>query len=227
MIKAAKPAIKINLIVMQEEINKTTLDRALQQLPSHEAPAWLWADIVSKLEEGESADHLKATIRELPRYVPPAKVWTGIEAELNNNQDSGINKPSSFLRILIGRYAAAAAIGLLVLAYIGNRLLDQNPDIKVIIVESEEIVPSFPEIADWNEDNALFVEVMEKFASHPLIKERSEFKTLQEELKELDDAKSEIEYMIDNYGTDPDLVRQIGEIERERSEVLKEMVAMN
>ncbi len=207
---------------MYREENKATLQRALRQLPQYDPPATLWAGIAEVLEEDEGEERLQEALRHLPAYTPPTGVWQSIEKGLE--EETAVITPALSRR---RAWRAAAAVALLCAATLiwwqENR---QAPPV-VTIEQSLEVLPDDPATAaDWNADEAAFHQVLNQVSTHPLLRETPELQTLQAELEELNGAKEEIEYMMQRYGRDAVLVRQIGEIERERSEVLKQLVTM-
>lgn len=210
---------------MYREENKATLRGALRQLPQYDPPATLWGGIAERLEEDEAEERLREALRNLPGYAPPAEVWRTIEQGLE--EEPAVATPILPRRRRRWIWSAAATLALLCVATLvwwgKNR---PSPPV-VTIEQTQEVLPNeLAATADWNADEAAFRQVLNQVSDHPLLRETTELQTLQEELEELNGAKEEIEYMMQRYGRDAELVRQIGEIERERSEVLKQLVTM-
>jgi len=212
---------------MYREHNKTTLDRALRQLPEHQPPAALWEAIEEELEMVGSPTQLEDAIRDLPRYTPPSELWQQIAAGLDSDTSAGAPRRQAAGHRHIIFWRIAAAIALLVTAGAIWWGTMQQPAPVVTIEQTQEVLSEeLAANADWNADEAVFHQILDQVRTHPLLREAPATKTLQEELQELDLAKEEIEYMMQRYGQDPDLIRQIGEIERERSDILKQLIAM-
>ncbi len=211
---------------MYREENKATLRRVLRQLPPYDPPATLWEGIAEALEDDEAEARLQEALRNLPGYAPPAEVWQTIEQGLR--EEPAVVAPAlPRHRRRWTRSAAAAAVALLCAATL-FWWQDNRPSPPVVTFEqTQEVLPDdLAATADWNEDEPAFHQVLNQVSTHPLLRETPELQTLQAELEELNGAKEEIEYMMQRYGRDAVLVRQIGEIERERSEVLKQLVTM-
>ncbi len=210
---------------MYREDHKATLYRALRQLPQYEPPAGLWTAIAEGLEEDESEERLLGALRRLPGYAPPPEVWQAIEQGLG--EEPRLPAPALPRRRRRRAWSIAAAVALLGTAALIWWQETRPPAAIVTIEQTQEIRPDdLAAAADWNADEAAFHQVLNQVSDHPLLRETPQLKTLQEELEELNGAKEEIEYMMQRYGRDAELVRQIGKIERERSELLKQLVAM-
>ena len=63
------------------------------------------------------------------------------------------------------------------------------------------------------------------FKKDPTARTLDEYPDLLSEWQELSDAREEITRIMERYGNDARLVRQLSEIERERSRLLRNMIA--
>lgn len=202
-----------------KELNKRTLMEALSTLPEYEPPAELWQRISPRLNDSTTT-HVQDILPEhLPEYEPPAQVWDQVVQEL----DRGAKIRFTGLKRAL---ALAASFGLLLLVYSQlNRKVKSEPD-SVRITYSEMTLDSLLMVRDWNEDEEAFLEYLDLCKSKKYICEKPEFKLLQEELEELTLAKEELNSAIGLYGSDPNLLLQIKEIELERNDLLKKMMVM-
>ncbi|MEL7159488.1 MAG: hypothetical protein AAFN92_01915 [Bacteroidota bacterium] len=195
------------------EKNKHTLRDALGRLPEHDAPAGNWDRI------GEA---LNPSLGErLPSYRPPADVWNA----LNQDLEAAATAPAATVRRLPGhrpawtRFAALAA-GFLLLFLAGTALWHTvNDGPKITYAYAQEVAPA-TSTADWGEAEASFTKVRAE------IEARNEpgLNTLALELDELTEAKEDIEAMLVAYGEDPSIIRQLAEIERDRSDVYRRII---
>lgn len=197
---------------MKEKNSKTLLD-ALDRLREHEAPASAW--------EGISANLKPVLADKLPTYAPAAGVWNGISREMEQADEAvaqrRLAKERSLpLRKLVG---IAATVALLVTVGLGiNHKLQTRQTIS--IAYSQEVAPA-NEVPDWDLDDDSFNNAIAE------IEARNEptLNTLGLELNELTEASNGIKAMMVSYGeNDPGLIRQLGEIERDRSDVYRRII---
>ncbi|TXF87053.1 hypothetical protein FUA23_18840 [Neolewinella aurantiaca] len=196
-----------------KEKNAKTLRDALERLRSHEAPASVWDGIVGGLKPVLSD--------KLPTYTPAAGVWNAISREMEHTDEAVAQQRLAKERRLPLRKLAgvAAAIALLVTIGLG---LNQEVQARqtVSITYSQEVAPA-KKAADWNLDDESFDHA---FAE---IEARNEptLNNLGQELGELTEASNEIKAMLVSYGEDdPGLIRKLGEIERDRSDVYRRII---
>jgi DNA repair exonuclease SbcCD ATPase subunit len=210
--------------MMLEEKNRATLQRAIRQLPQYKPGEGVWAAVEDALDRIEEGERLQASLHLLPSYEPPQKVWEHIQEELDSDVAEK-ERPAGVRRLLLYWRQLAASASVLLLLGVGWGLISKADAPTVTVVESEAVLPADMVSHDWNADEAMFEQVLRHYAEHPFLEQDPQIRNLKQELEELNEAKSEIEEMMERYGDDPDLIRQIGEIERQRSEVVKRMVA--
>lgn len=200
-----------------EEKNRDTLRRALGQLPDYSPGEPLWSRLEGKLDQDRAADRdaLQRGLTGLPAYSPPPKVWNQLSQALE--QDQRRPGPARLRRLVIGLSSAAAVVLLCIFAY-GRFLSD--PPARVALRYSEETVARFAFEADWEreDDNFARLETQLVNVRNPQVN------SLHEELTELTAARQEVVEMLRQYGQDPSLVRQLGEIERARSQVYRRII---
>ena len=218
-----------------KEKNRKTLEDALNNLPRFgpqdqsgaDAGAGLW----DKIEQGLDRPNLAEV---LPEYTPPAEVWNGLSAKLRTEQVAAEPTPASgaTIRPLAGatttnrsrnlfRFAAVAAAVALFLS-VGLGLLtggDTSPDPTVTYAYSQEAAPARM-VADWDDGEESFDRALAQIDA----RNEPTLNTLRHELDELTAAKEEIKAMLVAYGEDPGIVRQMAEIERDRSEVYRRII---
>jgi hypothetical protein len=197
-----------------KEKNKSTLQDALRNLPSHEPEEQVWNRIQHHL--GKHENPLQEAIQQLPKYDPPATVWEAIETKLE--------QPGSKIRRLFPVYRVAAAAVLLIAAVAAWFLLPKDIATTAQLSHRVEMVDASLLQRDWKEDEADFEVVDQLCGQYPFICSNPDMLVLKEELKELTEAKESLENALGTYGTNPDLIGQIAEIELERTALLKQLL---
>ena len=197
---------------MQEK-NKQTLRDALNRLREHEAPVSAW--------EGIAANLKPVLADKLPTYAPAAGVWNAISREMEQVDEVSAQRRLAKERSLPLRKLAgiAAAAALLITVGLGlNKELQARQTVS--ITYSQEVAPA-KEIPDWEVDESSFDYARAE------IEARNEptLNTLGLELDELTGASNDIRAMLVSYGEDdPGLIRRLGEIERDRSDVYRRII---
>lgn len=206
-----------------EEHNKKTLIEALSSLPEHEPEDLLW----DKIEEEMDGSGLDAVLpaqllQSLPQYEPPDKVWAGVLQALEPEKQSAKIVPMNWRRTLA---IAASFAALLVVFWQMNRTKQLEMNVVAINYSEETVDPSLLE-RDWNEDEDAFSDFLSLCDMKKEVCKQPEFQQLQSELEELGAAKLELADALGDFGTDANLVLQIKEIELQRNDLLKKMMAM-
>lgn len=197
-----------------EELNKATLQKALAKMPEYAPQPELWGRIERELQHKEA-------LRKLPEYAPPPDVWEGIQAALEN-------KPRAKARILALNWRSMAAAAVVAGLSFGLAWWWFNADApeRVAMSYAQEQGALLETPQTDPEDEAAFEEIPRQFAAiyegqnTPLAQE------LQSSLEELNGAVADIRDVLDQYGADPELVQELTVVERERTDVLKQMAAM-
>lgn len=204
-----------------KEHNKKTLIEALSSLKEHEPPEDVWMNIERDMEPENTDSIPEELLKSLPEYNPPELVWKNIEKKLSEKKTGRII-PIGWKQSLA---IAASLAFLLVFYWQMNKKSAIEPE-NVSLTFSQEAVDPMLLNRDWNEDEEVFKEYLSICQEKTFICEQPEFKQLQEELEELTMAKEELAEAVGNYGTDPELILQIKEIELERTGILKKMIVM-
>ncbi len=170
-------------------------------------------DIWSGIDQQLSIDK---QYKRLPSFEPNDQVWQQIEKTLENKPRKDkpriINfNPKSFL---------VAASFLLLCGIYGA--IKWNLQSQRNISITTEIVFNKIEFNDSDED----FDIKELCKEVKYVCESSTFKLLELELKELDDARSEIRYILTEYEDDKVLISKLNDIEIQRSSIMRKMIAM-
>jgi len=195
------------------ELNYENLRRALDQLPSYDAPNANWDCIDQGLNKEPMPSKLS---RSLPGYSPPTSVWN----KLNENLDVVRNKRLRIRTIYRWSARAAAAVLLFGAGYV-FATYDAGPKETYAYSQEYGATDASFTAADWNDEEDSFQRIMEQLASI----DEPELNALRLELEELTAAKKEVEEMLRAYGHDNQIVTQLAEIEIERSRVYRLAIA--
>ena len=199
--------------------NKHILGEAIRNLPQYQPPADLWRKIECGLEEDRQDGQWRRRIKELPQYEAPALIWEQIAEELPGEQKKVAHR--KIIR-LWPRLAAVAAVLVLLLA---GAWWQFGQTEKVQLAFSQEMTSEAQLIEDWDQDEAEIESVMQLAANSPM-ENPLDFERLKQDLEELNAAKAELLQLMEAYGKDPKVMREIGEIERQRSAVIKQVVTL-
>lgn len=203
-----------------KEQNQEVLKAAIRQLPAYRPPDAVWAGIDAALGRMEREQPLQEALAQLPVYAPPESLWESIQAELPDT----INQRAPRLRPITWASAAAAAIALFATAY----FLWPSPDSPLNVSYAyETTTDSSPTLFenDWDEDEPALQMAVEQFSRDPVARQDPDYQSILVEWKELNEAKAEVVEIMERYGKDGRLIRQLSEIERERSTLAKQMVS--
>jgi hypothetical protein len=200
---------------MSLEHNRDSLKKALQQLRSYDPPAHNWARIGKSLSQPVAQDEqvLQDAVHQLSAYTPPTKVWNHLSKELDEVRTHKHSRVVRRRQIL--QWAAALAL-LLSTTYIAMR----EPGPSVTTIYGEETVLQFTPDIDWDGEQALFAQLEEQLENidDPFLNR------LRFEYEELSEAYESVTAMLKSYGHDPQLIRQMADIERERSDIYRQII---
>lgn len=194
------------------EKNRRTLEQALARLRSYAPAPNSWDAIQQSLESSvESEGELHNALEQLPAYAPPPEVWNKLTKVLDADQT-----PTP--QLSIRKYIAIAA-SMLILIASAIWLLREAPP-KVTLAYSQETVQQFGFDLNWEEDEGSFDRLEEElFANNdPTLNK------LHLELTELNDARQEVKAILTSYGQDPKLITQLSDIERDRSDIYRQII---
>lgn len=206
------------------ELNHNTLRDALHALPAYDPPFGLWDEIELALD---ADDALTESVRALPQHEPPDALWQCLEARLDAAEVQKTVRMEPALRPLRQRqwwWAAAAAVALFAAAWWLLRPTAESEQMAVQI--SQETVNTEVQAAAQEAEDEGFELVATLCESKAPVCEEPDFKALKTELDDLTAAKAELRTALGQYGDDPALAAQLVQIERERSDVLRQMIQM-
>lgn len=204
------------------ETNHHILKEALQCLPLYQAPGIVLDRIFHDLNDLEANDQIAWQVDQLPVYEAPAMVWDQIEQTLEEDVQ---NSTGRIRKLRFGSLLAIAASFLVIVAA-GMYLINGSSKQSVSIAYSQE-KKEFSDVSmDWNEDDDEIQEVVTAFSNSILVKNSLDAEDLLYEMEELEDAKKEAVETLAKYGNDAAVITQITQIEKERSTVVKKMVAL-
>lgn len=198
------------------EKNKDTLSKAIADLPGYTPPANIWMAIDASLERQES---IQTALHNLPQHRPPTVVWDQIEQQLDAAKPQ--KRPFTY-RMLRGARPWIAAATLCGLALGTWWYLEAEPPAITTIAYSEEVQMQASFAADWNDEEEQIAFVIQKAERSP-VADPQEVKRLKSEYNELTDARAEVEDMLNRYGEDESLLKEVARIERQRSQVIREL----
>lgn len=197
---------------MQEK-NIANLREALNRLPSYPPPTEAWEGIAGELKP--------VLADKLPTYTPSATVWNSISrdmaaADVVAAKQRLARQRSLPLRRLAG--VAAAVALLLVCVFAVNRYQDRQI---VTVAYSQEAAPA-PFVDDSGLDEASFKRAIAEIEA----RNDPTLNSLHHELVELTEATQDIKAMLASYGDDPKVIRQLAEIERDRSDIYRRIIVI-
>lgn len=194
------------------ERNKPTLRDALDRLPQHLPPPATWDDIADALPPPLAG--------KLPVYAPNATVWNAISRRMEaEDEAAGRHRAARLRRLPLRRLlgAAAAAVAVLLVAVFALRSPDHRQ--QVTVAYHQEATPA-PFVDDSGLDDGSFDRAI------AAVEARNEpgLNSLRHELDELTAARQEVKAMLASYGDDPAVIRQLAEIERDRSDIYRRII---
>ncbi len=201
------------------EKNKHILSAALRQMKTREPGEELWNRIEHELDREHNTPTLLQAIERLPLYEPPQQLWDKIENALDSPKGQALITPL--------RAMAAAVVLLLSLALWTYKPFADGMEERESAFNytySTEEVSNKLLANQWDEDAEAFAEIEKLLQSLPPEAITDEITQLQSELQDLNLAKAELTEALSEYNTDPQFVRQLKEIELERTQLAKELL---
>lgn len=199
------------------EKNRNSLNDALGRMRNYDAPADLWSKIEEGVNEPGKVDDLplQEAVEQLPLHSPPVDVWNQLNKTLDNTKEAK--------RVQLGRrrqwLALAAAVAMVLSA---AAWVFREPPPTVTFQYAEETLQQFRLDIDWRLDEDTFAQLedhLNKTNDPSLNKLRLEY-------EELSSARVDVEDMLMSYGQDPQLVRQMADIERERTDIYRQIIEL-
>ncbi len=171
------------------------------KLPEYEPSDSVWQKIEAQLNQ----DSFLQVVKNLPKYEPEEKVWANISSKLNKSKSDSI------------QWAVAASI---IIGFAIYFSLKNNE----VTYTKQEIAPDL--LLTENDKSQYGYEEIKKICNvDKIVCEKPEFKALESELEELNSASIELKTAIGAYNTEPELITQLAEIENQKSDIIRKMVA--
>lgn len=203
--------IDAKLNVKANEASESNSHNLKESLPLHSPSEKVWNEIDHKLSAEEKRN-------ELPKYNPNETAWLELEAKIDNTE-----KQTS-KRTIIMRWAA-----ILIIAFGSAAIL------KLVSNTDDEVKLEYH--VEWVEESesGIFQHGFdsEGIAGNELIEqlclrsktvcETPKFKTMEAELKQLEEDRAEIEAQLNPYANNGNLERMLVHIELEHSKLINEM----
>jgi len=205
---------------MNRDKNHMTLKKAVTQLPPYQPPDDIWLALDKEL-------NLQKGVHQLPKHQPPDLVWETIELNLVESASIpiaiGTISGSTRSRLFWLKKLSIAASFLLLIG-ISWWAMNQSTVTKQFQYTKETIDATLLE-ADWDEDGEALAQIEAICKAKIYTCALPEFQQLEQELAELNEAKSDLKQAIDNFGKDTQLIAKLSEVELERTTILKKMMA--
>lgn len=201
---------------LDKDAREASLHAALNELPDYAPPSQNWARIADTLEADAAEQRLKDAISKLPQYTPPTEVWTAIKHE--------IKLPARRIKLMM-LTRAAAAIALLLGLWWAWPQQEAAPLQATYTYDQQTTNAQFTSIEDWGQADALMQKAVNEFREDPVARQSPAYNLLLSEWEDLKAAQQEVAEMMERYGKDAQLIRQMSEIEKERSGLIREMIA--
>lgn len=200
--------------------NKDILKKAIDNLPDYDPPELVWDKISSTLVTEKNEEAIQRNILNLPSYDPPPSSWEAISLKLSTDEASSTKVVPLWSKRVWG-YAAAVAL----LVSIGLSVLwpeGSAQDRTYITMSTQEEMPL--NVPAWNEDQEDFEVVLAEIEGNQFLRQNTDVNNLRYEYEELETAKQEVLTIMEQYGTDPQVIEQMNEIENARAAVIKKLV---
>ena len=202
---------------MSIEKNRNTLKDALGQMKTYDVPERVWDGVKNNFDAEFDLDEsvLESAVSRLSQHSPPASVWN----ELTKSLDS--EKTVKVVQMRQRRKWLSIAASVAILLTVAVWVFRESPP-KISKLYAQETMQQFQLDIDWNEDEGSFENLRDQLAqvNDPFLN------NLKMELEELNSARGDVEEMLKSYGQDPQLVNQLGDIERERSDIYRQIIAL-
>jgi len=167
---------------------------------------------------------LKKAVTRLPTYQPPDEIWLALDKELNLQkglQQLPEHQPSELVWETIGLSIAASFLLLIGITWWRLNQIGMTQQFQY----AQETIDVQLLEADWDEDGEALAQIEAICKAKAYTCALPEFQELEQELAELNEAKSDLKQAIDNFGKDTQLIAKLSEVELERTTVLKKMIA--
>ena len=203
---------------MKAEKNKSTLDRALANLPSHPAPDHIWSDLESELDRIKMYKELSSDQNQM---TAPDHIWTQVEAHLDRTEIQ--DKPAEVGRS-ITFFRVAAAV--LIFCFAAYYVINQND---TSYQYRTEIVYPVESSTDWLDvDQVFYDEIIDYIMQNQvlLLDGNNEMTRWWAELTELTKLCDQLKEEIHDPLLESNLARQLADMEMRKTELMKKIITI-
>jgi hypothetical protein len=186
------------------ERNYHNLQEAMRRFPVYGPGEQVWNTINEQLGE----QPLRNALSELPGYEPDEQLWILIDAKNSRQQRWKWGYVAAVLLIAGGLGRMMVPSGLQRVAY------------------SQEIVDVRLQMDSEVKTDQQYKLLKAYCERETLVCDSREYRTLQQEYEMLSSASERLSQAIGDYNTEPELVRQYNEIERQKADILNAMAKM-
>ncbi|OJV14635.1 MAG: hypothetical protein BGO21_18185 [Dyadobacter sp. 50-39] len=186
------------------EKNHTNLANAIRRFPAYEPGDEVWAGINEQLH----TEPLRTALAQMPAYEPDEKLWELIERKNARQQR--------------WKWGYAAAILLMAAGTAWLMLPAGSPG----IAYSSEIVDARLQMDAEVKTDQQYRVLKTYCETETLVCNSTEYRSLQQEYERLSTASQRLVQAIGTYNTEPELLRQYNEIERQKTDILNAMAKM-
>ncbi|KAA0992871.1 hypothetical protein [Dyadobacter aurulentus] len=188
-----------------EEKNHDTLKNALARLPGYTPAPGIWDAMQEQLAEAP----LRAAIGDLPQHEPDEKLWDLIERKVPG-------------RKVIFRWPYAAAVLLAGFAGIWIWRTNTQPPVLYSQIQADQRLQASPVL-----DTDVQYEKLKAYCeTENIVCNSGQYKQLSAEFEDLHAASAQLQEAIGSYNTEPELVKQLNSIEKQKAAILNEMAKM-
>jgi len=191
-------------------LSKDSASGNIPEMREWEPPETVWANISSELTHREK-------LSALHRFTPPEEVWENITKNLAAEEKP--RKKNKIVRWLVWSSAAAALLilGLFIFTTISHKNSKYSYSVEWVNTE---------QTTQWQEDDQSVEQALAIICNEkPTACNTVEFKELQKELSQLNQSKQEILNQMNKYEANTGLEIKLTEIELEKADLIKEMIA--
>jgi hypothetical protein len=188
------------------EQNRHILTSAIKRLPESGPDDKLWDSIQQKLHE----DPLNEALKNLPVFAPGPVTWQAICSNL----------PGKRASLTWWYVASAVLIASLAGAWMYTKGLDKDVEF------SQELADLRLQSSGQPETDLAYKKLETYCQTESLVCNMQDYKRLKAEYEKLNLASEQLHHAIGNYNTEPELVHQFNDVERQKTAVLNEMAKM-
>jgi hypothetical protein len=184
--------------------NPNTLKNALAKLPGYTPAPQVWTSIRQRLRE----EPLQNALARLPEYAPDPLLWEVIEKNTRRKSGGAFRKYAAAVIL-------AGTIGLLVWQNQGSR-----------VEYAQEQIDGRLQVSEKLDTDQQYEKLKAYCETETMVCNTGQYKRLRQEFETLHSASSQLQDAIGQYNTEPELMRQLNSIEKQKAAILNEMAKM-